>query len=133
MKKFSLEEYLKNPGRKIVTRGGRAVRILCTDRNCDNYPVVALVQVQLRQGKPREDPYCYTKDGLYLDNSETSKDLFFAPEKKSGWVNIYKYTFGQTHLGELYNSKQDAENNAKDCENHVNSYYITTIKIEWEE
>lgn len=32
MKEFSLEEYLAHPKRKIVTRDGRKVRIVCTDR-----------------------------------------------------------------------------------------------------
>lgn len=33
MEQFNLDEYLKNPDRKIVTRDGcYAVRILCTDK-----------------------------------------------------------------------------------------------------
>lgn len=32
MKQFSLEKYLANPERKIVTREGKKVRIICTDR-----------------------------------------------------------------------------------------------------
>lgn len=32
MEQFSLEKYLKNPNRKIVTRGGKSVRIVCADR-----------------------------------------------------------------------------------------------------
>lgn len=129
MKQFNLGEHLKNPDRKIVTRNGCAARILCTDRNYDNYPVVALVQVQLRQGQPREDPYCYTKDGLYLDHSETSKDLFFAPEKKEGWINIYKHNSKITPGSQVYNTKEEAES-------AIGSGlvdYISTVKIQWEE
>lgn len=33
MKEFSLEEHLKNPEKKIVTRNGRKARIICTDRD----------------------------------------------------------------------------------------------------
>ena len=45
---FNLEEYTKNPNRKIVTRDGRAVtKILCTDAK-GPFPIVALV----------ENPYC---------------------------------------------------------------------------
>lgn len=129
MKQFDLQEYLKNPSRKIVTRNGCAARILCTDRDYYNYPVVALVQVQLHQGQLREDPYCYTKDGLYLDHSETQKDLFFAPEKKEGWVNMFKDQSGDPQLGIIYTSKEVAETMAKQCGRHP----FTTIKIEWEE
>lgn len=32
MKQFSLEEYIKNPSRKIVTRDGKEARIVCTDK-----------------------------------------------------------------------------------------------------
>lgn len=42
MKQFDLQEYLKNPQKKIVTRDGERARIICTDRN-PNYPIVALV------------------------------------------------------------------------------------------
>lgn len=128
MKQFDLQEYLKNPGRKIVTREGRAARILCTDRNYDNYPVVALVQVQLCQGQLREDTYCYTKDGLYLDHSETSKDLFFALEKKTGWINLYK-DGDKTVIGNVY--PFELEELAKEAMSDKD--YIATCKIEWEE
>lgn len=46
MEQFSLDEHLKNPDRKIVTRDGHLVRIICTDRNDPNppqHPIVALV------------------------------------------------------------------------------------------
>ena len=32
MKQFNLKEYLKDPNKKGVTRDGRNVRIICTDR-----------------------------------------------------------------------------------------------------
>ena len=31
MKQFNLEEYLKNPSRKVITRDGREARIICTE------------------------------------------------------------------------------------------------------
>ena len=31
MKQFDLQEYLKNPSRKVATRDGRDVRIICTN------------------------------------------------------------------------------------------------------
>lgn len=45
MKEFSLEEYLKNPDREVVTRYGHKVRIICTDKkNHDSHPIIALVE-----------------------------------------------------------------------------------------
>lgn len=63
MKQFNLDEYLKNPGRKIVTRDGHKARVICTDRNVDDYIVIALVQETLG-----EDIYSYTKEGLLRDH-----------------------------------------------------------------
>ena len=46
MKQFNLDEYLQNPSRPVVTRDGRPVRIICTDANREETPVVALVKVK---------------------------------------------------------------------------------------
>ena len=43
MKQFSLNEHLANPSRKVVTRDGHSVRIICTDA-MSTHPVVALVR-----------------------------------------------------------------------------------------
>ena len=130
MEQFSVEKYLENPNRKVVTRDGRSARIICTNRLDETYPVIALVKDEYT-----EKCYSYSKFGKVYQyaNRDCELDLFFAPEKKSGWTNVYKYTFGGTHLGEvIYNSKEEAENNAKVYETDINTY-ITTIKIEWEE
>lgn len=44
MKQFNLEEYLKDPSQKLITRGGRSARILCTDKEGNDYPIVALIK-----------------------------------------------------------------------------------------
>ena len=44
MKQFSLEEYLKNPSKRVVTRDGRNVRIICTDREDLNFPIITLIK-----------------------------------------------------------------------------------------
>lgn len=131
MEQFSLEEYLENPNRKVVTRNGKNVRIICTDRidtyQDEDYPVVGLVRNRFDGS---EIVASFKSNG---ESKYKNWDLFFAPEKKIGWTNVYKYTFGGTHLGEvIYNSKEEAENNAKVYETDINTY-ITTIKIEWEE
>ena len=44
MKQFNLEEYLANPSRKVITRDGRNVRIICTDAKGKHvYSVIALI------------------------------------------------------------------------------------------
>lgn len=127
MEQFSLEKYLANPSRKVVTRDGRNARIICTDRRDLNYPIIALIET----GSGEEVAYSHTKDGKHCTACSDIYDLFFAPEKHEGWVNLYKwlgkeYTY---HLGNVYNSKAEAENGSSN-----NNYkYIATIRIEWEE
>ena len=117
MKQFSIDEYLKNPSRKIVTRDGRNVKIHCT--NCVGaHPVIAEIEGE-------KYSYYYDKNGEYHFRPTTS-DLFFAPEKKEGWANIYKQDAKYRVIGYVYETKEEAERN-KDID------YITTIKIEWEE
>ena len=62
MEQFSLEKHLANPSRKVVTRNGRNVRIISTDMNSKNYPIVALVKLS---DNTTEDVWTYTKDGEF--------------------------------------------------------------------
>lgn len=122
MKPFNLEEYLKNPSRKVVTRDGLNARIICTDRKDLKFPIVALIETKLGG----EFLQYYTKNGTaYVDNL-CDADLLFLPEKHEGWANIYKQDTKYRVIGYMYETKEDAERN-KDID------YITTIKIEWEE
>ena len=41
MKQFNLDEYLKNPTKKVITRDGNSVRILCTDAK-GNFPIIEI-------------------------------------------------------------------------------------------
>ena len=127
MEQFSLEKYLANPSRKVVTRDGRNIRIVCTDKRDLNFPIIALIET-IPGGE--EVTHSYTKDGKYYTACSDILDLFFAPEKHEGWVNIYKSNYGGYELSQVYQRKEDAE-----TEKYINDsdVYITTIKIEWEE
>lgn len=125
MKPFSLEEFKKNPSQKVITRDGREVRIVCTDFK-NEQPILALVT----EGN-REDIHFYYQNGAWCNEFPENKlDLFFAPTKKEGWVNVYKGVI-ENHLPfvgqKVYKSKEDAIRNK--CE----GIYLTTTKIEWEE
>ena len=123
MKRFSLQEYLANPSQNVVTRDGKPVRILCTDAKGD-YPIVGLIYYTY--GDEREVPESYTESGSYdISNDENQRDLFFAHEKKEGWVNIYKGNIDRA-VGAVYTNKEEAEKNRTTC-------HVATIKIEWEE
>lgn len=118
VKQFSLEEYLKNPSRKVVTKDGRKARIICADRN-GIYPVVALVN------NGGEDICVYDERGIYAGNKK-ELSLFFAPEKHVGWVNVCRYNHGVASGGEIYNSIEETMENAND-------YFVSACRIEWEE
>ena len=122
MEEFSLEKYLKNPNRKVVTRDGRSVRIVCTNRLDENYPVIALVNDEYT-----EKCYSYSEFGKDIVNTDCELDLFFAPEKKEGWINLFKINSTIT-AGEVYNTKEEAES-AVLC----SLVHISTVKVEWEE
>ena len=123
MKQFNLEEYLKNPTKKVITRDGNSVRIVCTDAK-GNFPIIALVEMN----NGTETVLRLKENGHFYYDTEDSRDLFFAPIKKSGWINLYKINSTISPGPRAYDKKEDAESVVGD-----KSYYISTIKIEWEE
>lgn len=110
MKQFAVEEYQKNPNRKVITRDGRSVRIVCTDM-IGTYTVVAICKMN----PICECCYSYTDDGKHHIIEDTHLDLFFAPEKKEGWLNLYK-------------DEKTAKWEVSDRSN-----VVATCKITWEE
>lgn len=123
MKQFNLEEYLKNPSRKVVTRNGRKVtRILCTDAR-GQYPIVALVEAL---DDDKESAFSYTKDGHFDPDEEHIYDLFFAQEKHEGWVNVYK-------AGNVPHSDTCVWPTEEEAKKWTNENSVATVKIEWEE
>ena len=122
MKQFNLEEYLANPSKKVVTRDGRSVEIHCT-----NYTRAQNIIAQI---EGNDYSASFHKDGIFINGEESNCDLFFAPEKHEGWLNLFKDTLGIIYGGCVYTSKDEAkeEEHPTDRESHV-----ATIKIEWEE
>lgn len=127
MKQFNLKSYIANP-RKVITRDGRNVRILCVDAKGD-YPVVALIPDGEGEYK-RDSPEAYTEDGYNYSGQISSLDLFFAPEIHEGWANVFGGADGNSYVGDsrIFKSKEDAEKEGKKWKD-----YIATVRIEWEE
>ena len=123
MKQFNVEEYLKNPSKKVIARDGRNVTIHCT--NCvGSQPVVAEIEGE-------EHSTHFSKDGTFLSYSSTpsANDLFFAPEKHEGWVNVFEDVISSSYVGShIFKTKEDAKKVVKNYDD-----YKTTAKIEWEE
>lgn len=126
MKQFSIEEYLKNPQRKIITRDGRSVRIVCTDRRGLNVkPIAALITI------PNGDEIIktYWENGVATQGYEDNpNDLFFATEKKTKWLNVYTDDNKNYIDANFFETEEEAiENKSAVCN------YIATVKIEVEE
>lgn len=123
MKQFNLQEYLAHPERKVVTRDGRPVRIICTDRKGLNVkPIVALITL------PNCDEIvkCFGADGIDTAGSEDKNDLFFFPSKYERWINIYGNSIYYPGT-KMYNTEQEAK------EMRGTDAYVATVKIEWME
>lgn len=127
MKQFNLSEYLENPSRKIVTRNGRPVRIVCFNANViDNgntYPIVALVKKENNS----DDLVSFTNNGVYLVGEEDEFDLFFEPTQKEGWTNVYRNTNNQIVTDTVFETKDEALSRKS-----IHGY-VDTILIKWEE
>ena len=122
MEQFNLEKYLKNPSRKVITRNGRNVRIICTDKKGYEYPIVALIENKL---EGFEGVLYYTKDGEYTANESSMSDLFFAPEKHEGYVSIYRGVKNDDYFTVgIFDSEEKAKERGGS---------IATVKVEWED
>ena len=125
MKEFNLE--LAKAGHPVQTRYGKKARILCFDRKDDDCPIVALVEI---------DGYEYTKHYTpkgVVNDIDCGMDLFMAPEKHEGWVNVYRDAdTGLPYCGKfVYSSEADAvtHNDPDDTSDKK----VSITKIEWEE
>ena len=103
-----------------MTRDGSKVRIICTDKK-GACPIVALIE---RSDSVVEETVTYKENGESFGGASCKFDLFFAPKKHEGWVNVYK--IGGLSCGRVFDSEEKARQNADDTA-------IATVKIEWEE
>ena len=123
MKRFNLEEYLANPTRKIVTREGKPARIICTDAKFEKYQVLALIT----KNDGQEMLATLETSGKFRSGYNSHLDLFFAPEKHEGWINLYKSGIGWSLGASIWQTEEEAKKWVGAAD------YATTIKIEWEE
>lgn len=118
LKPFDLEA--AKAGKPVCTRDGRKARIICFDAKC-NKPIAALIY-----DCNKETVFQYLENGRFFVDQIDKYDLMMLPQKKEGWINIYK-DFEDTVCC-AYLTKEDALKNRS-----IEDGYITTIKIEWEE
>ena len=114
LKEFDLDA--AKAGKPVCTRDGRKARIICFDLKNEEYPIVAAIG-----NDSSETLLCYTINGeIVKGNYKSDKDLMMLPEKKEGWVNVYKER--------IYSTKEEAIEATYD-----GATYVDTVKISWEE
>ena len=81
MEQFNLDKWLQNKSRKVVTRYGSPVRIVCWDRNTTYWKIIGLVT---SPDGSTENPFTYDVDGNESDGClhDHRNDLFFADKEE---------------------------------------------------
>ena len=97
LKPFDLKK--AKEGKPVCTRDGRKARIICWDRYASCYHIVALIECKGFPNK-EEEVKVYTDNGKCISGEENAYDLMMLPEKKEGWVNVYKER--------IYSTKEEA-------------------------
>ena len=127
LKPFDIQK--AREGKPVCTRDGRKARIICFDAKRKNKKsIIALIPSKDYPGF--EDLIAYPNDGNYYGGHENDGDLMMLPEKKEGWVNVYREESNNNERlieQTIYKTRKDAFDNA--CPKD----YITTIKINWDE
>ena len=123
LKPFDIQK--AREGKPVCTRDGRKARIVCFDlQSIEKTPIVAAVQVTDKQ----EVIANYYENGQQFINGISELDLMMLPEKKEGWINIYRNEKGEYWSGQmLFSTKKDA------TDAHDYAQYVTTVKVEWSE
>ena len=121
MKPFNLEQ--AKAGKPVVTRDGRPARILAFDRKGPNRIIGLVTHIDF------EVAYYWFEDGRASADFDLNYDLVMKSEKKEGWINLFYGSLGvRRAVGAIHDNKDDALRSKEG-----NDYYITTIKVEWEE
>ncbi len=122
LKEFDLEA--AKSGKPVCTRDRRKARIIAVGLNNKTYPLAAVIE---NNGEENE-VHNYTSDGLATYGTLNDADLMMLPEKKEGWVNVYKKEQNRYVKG-IFPSREIALNFISEKSRE----YIATIKITWEE
>lgn len=119
MKQFNLPEYLAHPERKVVTRDGRKVRIICTDFDNSDYPVIGGIE-------GHKWPLNFSTNGEAIKGRPLACDLFFAPTIVKRWGIVYRKS------ERLFDTREQAEK-CMDEADEGEKKFCSICKVEWEE
>ena len=121
LKSFDLQA--AKSGKPVCTRDGRKAIFLTTLSN-KNFPVVAIVSCG-----QEENIYQYDINGI-CDEHDENLDLMMLPEKKEGWVNLYRDEESKrVYCGEFIFSEREKAEKHYEC----NDTKVATVPVNWEE
>ena len=132
MKPFNLSEYLENPTRKVCTRDGKPVRIVCTDSPNPKCPIYGFVEGDTGITSWRSD-------GSF-SNLMDSYDLFFADQEEelTEFEKMLRYVL-ECYSGHEFESESEIETlklNAKSllelARKQLNQEMIEALRTEYE-
>mgnify|MGYP001777154642 CR=1 FL=1 len=116
LKPFDIQK--AREGKPVCTRDGRKARIICFDVKAKK-SIAALIT-----NDDTEEVHFYYDNGRSDQYQEYRYDLMMLPEKKEGWVNVYKDGLLDT---KSYPTKKEAFDKASPED------YVDTVKINWSE
>ena len=123
LKEFNLEA--AKSGKPVCTRDGRKARIICFDAKC-TLPIIALVT----NTGGNESLIRYYSNGSFTNLNEAGCDLMMLPEKKEGWVNLYRDEESKrVYCGEFIFSEREKAEKHYEC----NDTKVATVFVNWEE
>lgn len=122
MIKFDLEKALA--GENVVTRVGQ--------------PITQLVKFKTHSGSILYGLNCdmdsiesWLLNGNYHDSTkECDSDLFMAPKKLSGFVNVYRNHEGRVYMGTIRDTKEECIINTEDADHAVLAQAIDLSQFE---
>ena len=123
LKPFDLQA--AKSGKPVCTRSGKPVRIICFDVKRATCPIIALVKED-----GHEKVCSYIPDGRRFEKTEWPDDLMMIPEKKEGWVNLYRDEESKrVYCGEFIFSEREKAEKHYEC----NDTKVATVPVNWEE
>ena len=125
MEQFTLEKYLADPTRRVVTRGGYNVRIVCTDLQKNDCPIVG--RIQYPSGIEEIDTF--QTNGRCSERYQSDSDLFFAPAEETRWVYLYRPRYDTQKV--FASAAYGTEESARKAMTLDEGFGLT--KITWEE
>jgi hypothetical protein len=107
-------------GYKVIDGNGNPARVLVFNRKMPLNKGFCMLALVDKAGN--EIAQAFSLDGTALYRNGVEDDLYIAPVKMVGWVNVYE----DMKLGNLHSTKEKAQENQR-------IHVVDTIKIEWSE